>query len=493
MDTEQRIADLERALAGAEGGCAGASFRSAEQMLRIADLEAEHEKLRRVVEKLSKRLGLNSSNSSMPPSTDRGRNAKRNAKKAKRKKSKRKRGGQMGHPGHRRALLPAEQVDATFEHFPDACTECGESLPAETDPDALRHQVTELPPIQPHTTEHRLHAVSCGCGCVTRAVLPEHVPVGAFGPRLVSMVALLTGLYRLSKRNTVRALRELFGVKMSLGSVSQCERLLSRALAEPHRELHEHIMGLPLVHADETSWQQGHKRHWLWVACTTTVAFFMIQAGRTTVCAKRLLGESPWLKAILVTDRLASYGFWPGRRQVCWAHLARLFQGFAENKRGTYAQIYGSQLQTLTKQMFQWWGRVRDGTLARSTFQRKMRPLRNQLEDILAQAAACPCLSINGKAKSLLSARDALWTFVFVEGVECTNNQAERDLRHAVIHRRTSFGTDSSRGSRFIERMLSTVECLRKQQRDVLDFLIEAHAAHRDQRRAPSLVPLDEV
>ena len=490
---EQRIAELEAALAErdaeASGREAGHRVRHAEQALRIAEGEARIEKLERLVEKLQERLGLNSSNSSLPPSTDRGKNARRNAKKAKRKRGKRKRGGQKGHTGHHRELLPPEQVDAFQDHYPDACDNCGKELPEVSDEDPFRHQVTELPPVKPHVTEHRRHLVTCTCGCETRAGLPPEVPKGIFGPRLVATVTLLTGLYRLSKRNARRVLRELFGVEMSLGSVSQCERLMSDALARPHAELHRHVETLPIVHADETSWRQGHQGHWLWVACTTALAFFMIQGRRTTQCAKELLGDTPARAAVLLTDRLGSYAWWPGRRQVCWAHLLRMFQGLAEKKNGCFAQIYGSQLLLLTKQMFRWWHRVRDGTLARSTFQHYMRPVRKEFEKLLEDAASCGSLSITGKAEALLDDWDALWTFLTVEGVEPTNNLAERDLRHAVIHRRTSFGTDSARGSRFIERMLTAVESLRKQDRDVLGFLIDAHRAHALRWPSPSLLP----
>ncbi|HJL16885.1 MAG TPA: transposase [Sandaracinaceae bacterium LLY-WYZ-13_1] len=173
-----------------------------------------------------------------------------------------------------------EQVDEFHDHFPPECGGRGKRLPRTADAAPQRHQVTALPEVRPHVDEHRLHAVACRCGCVTRAELPDDVPREAFGPRLVATVALLTGLYRLSKRNTRRILGELFGVTISTGAVSNCERRVGDALKAPHEELRGFVQAREVLHADETSWQQKHKTHWLWVACTCTVSFFLIQAGR---------------------------------------------------------------------------------------------------------------------------------------------------------------------------------------------------------------------
>ncbi len=468
-DLEQRLAALEAAVA--------------ERDATIAELRSTNAKLEKRVADLEMKLGQNSSNSSLPPSTDRGQNTQRNAKKgAPRKKRKKRRGG-----GRHRELLPPEEVDAFYDHFPAECGGCGKRLPRTADAEPQRHQVTELPEVRPHVDEHRLHAVACRCGCVTRAELPADVPRGAFGPRLVATVALLTGLYRLSKRNTQRILGELFGVTISTGAVSNCERRVGDALKAPHEELHSFVQARDVLHADETSWQQQHKTHWLWVACTCTVSFFLIQAGRCTDNAKRLLGG---FDGTLVVDRFASYNFRDGPEQTCWAHLKRMFQGLAERTDGDGAK-YGVPLLEQTRKMFMLWRRVRDGTLQHRTLQRRIVPIRTEIERLLDEAATSPCIRTQGKAKALLKYRDALWTFVDVEGVPPTNNEAERALRHAVILRKLSFGTQSDRGSRFIERMLSAVDTLRKQERDVMGFLMDALAAKDTTATPPSLLPAE--
>ena len=466
-DLEQRLAALEAVVA--------------EHVATIAERDATIVKLEKRVAELETKLGQNSSNSSLPPSTDRGQNPRRNAKKgAKRKKRKKRPGG-----GRHRELLPPEEVDAFHEHFPTACGGCGKRLPNTADVEPQRHHVTEIPEVQPLVDEHRLHAVECRCGCVARAKLPDDVPRGAFGPRLIATVALLTGLYRPSKRNTQRILSELFGVTISTGAVSNSERRVGDALEAPHEELHGFVQAQEILHADETSWQQKHKTHWLWVACTCTVSFFLIQAGRCTDGAKRLLGE---LDGTLVVDRLASYGFREGPEQTCWAHLKRMFQGLAERTDGDCAKN-GVPLLEQTRKMFKLWRRVRDGTLRHRTFQRRMPPIRAEIERLLDEAAQSPCTRTQGKAKALLKYHGALWTFVDVEGIPPTNNEAERALRHAVILRKLSFGTQSDRGSHFIERMLSAVDTLRKQDRDVMDFLIDALAAKATIATPPSLLP----
>ena len=476
------MSDLEQRLVALEAAVAQHVATIAERDATLAERDATIAKLEKRVAELETKLGQNSSNSSLPPSTDRGQNPRRNAKKgAKRKKRKKRPGG-----GQHRELLPPEQVDAFHDHFPSECGGCGKRLPKSADEEPQRHQVTEIPEVRPHVDEHRLHAVECRCGCVTRAELPDDVPRGAFGPRLIATVALLTGLYRLSKRNTQRILGELFGVTISTGAVSNCERRVGDALEAPHEELHGFVQAQEVLHADETSWQQQHKTHWLWVACTCTVSFFLIQAGRCTDGAKRLLGG---FDGTLVIDRLASYGFRDGPEQTCWAHLKRSFQGLAERTDGDCAK-YGVPLLEQTREMFKLWRRVRDGTLQHRTFQRRMIPVRTENERLLDEAAQSACARTQGKAKALLKYRPALWTFVDVEGIPPTNNEAERALRHAVILRKLSFGTQSDRGSRFIERMLSAVDTLRKQDRDVMGFLMDALAANGTTATPPSLLPI---
>ena len=172
---------------------------------------------------------------------------------------------------------------------PKRCGHCGRALKG-SDPQPHRHQVTELPPVQPHITEYRQHTLACTCGHETRAGLPEGVPVGQFGPRLLATVALLTGAYHLSKRTAQEVLRDLFGVRMSLGAVSGAERILSNALAGAVRQAHEWTQHRRTAHADETGWREGRRLAWLWVMSTQWVTVFMVHARRNREAARALLG-----------------------------------------------------------------------------------------------------------------------------------------------------------------------------------------------------------
>lgn len=447
------------------------------------------ETLRRTVEEqaarikeLERRLSQDSSNSDKPPSADPPHRPPR----PKRERGKRKPGGQPGHEGRARELLPADQVDEIRDHKPTACRSCGRKLRG-TDPSPRRHQVTDLPPVEPTTVEHRLHTLECSCGERTCGELPADVPPGAFGPRLQALVGLLTGAYRVSKRNTVQLLADCFGVKLALGSIKRLEDDLSAALTEPVEEAREHVRSQPVVGMDETGWRQGLRKAWLWTAATALVVVFVIRFSRGSIVAKELVGAK--YKGRVISDRWSGYTWIaPARRQICWSHLKRDFQKLVEA--GGQIGAVGEALQAHRRQLFKWWHRVRDGTLARSTFQAYVRPLRAKVADLLRQAAACTGeRRLAGMCEEILKLEVAMWTFVRVDGIEPTNNHCERELRHAVIWRKTSFGTQSDTGTTFVERILTAVGTLRLQKRNVLDYLAETSAAALVGSPAPSLLP----
>lgn len=287
----------------------------------------------------------------------------------------------------------------------------------------------------------------------------------------------------------VGLLADLFGVVMSPGSVSACERRSSEVLAGPVKEAHEHAQVEPVGYADETGWRQARARAWIWVLVTRWVTVFRVHARRNALAARELLGR---FAGVLVSDRWGAYADSPlKRRQLCWAHLQRYWTAFSE-RRGAAGEI-GRQLLELTGQIFQWWHRVRDGTMARSTFVAYMRPVREEVERLLEQGTRCGHAKVAGTCRSILELRPALWTFVRTEAVEPTNNAAQRALRHCVLMRKTSFGTHSEQGSRFVERMLTVHATLRQQGRNVLDYVTEVHQAALHGRKAPSLLPLSRV
>lgn len=463
-----------------------------EQAARIRELEAENtglrvevKELRAQLEELKQRFKRNSGNSSRPPSSD----PPGTKLPPKKKPSGRRPGGQPGHPGAHRELVPPERVDKVEEVWPEQCDDCERRLSGRIRTevgDPIRHQVAEVPQVRAEITEYRLHAQHCdGCGHTTRAPLPPGVPTGAFGVRLRAVVALFVGAYRISRRVAVEALGDLFGADLSLGSVANVEQAMSAAVAKPVDEAVKYAQEQPVGHADETGWREGKQKMWLWVLATPMVAVFKIQARRGTDAARKLLGR---FAGVLVTDRWSAYLAWPLRkRQLCWAHLLRDFQFISEC--GGVASQVGQELLKLTEELFEQWHRVRDGTMTRRSFQLYVAHLRRQFEAQLKRGVGCRAPKVSGMCLEILDVFNALWTFTRVPGVEPTNNFAERTLRFCVLWRKTSFGTKCDAGSRFAERMMTTVATLKLQGRNVLDYLVDASEAALFHRRAPSLLP----
>ena len=481
-DAAKRIAQLEAQLAERDAQLVELEARLVERDEETAELKTKLEAALARIAELEAKVNQNSSNSSRPPSSDPPWADRPKPKP--RSKGKRPRGGQKGHVGHRRELLPPEDVRNTYDVHPEHCGSCGSANLVDDGSEPVRHQVTDLPPVVPFTDEWRLHLGLCGdCGAATRAELPAGVPRSNFGPVLTALVALLTAVYKVGKRGVQELLSDVFGVGMSLGAVSNCERQVSEAVAESVEAAHQYVQDQQVANADETSWKERAKKVWLWVMATANVSVFFILPGRSAECARFVLGR---FKGILVSDRYKGYLFYSmGHRQICWAHLCREFQAMSE--RGYITGEIGDELLELTDKMFEWWHRVRDGTMKRSTFRTYMGPVRRRVEELLERGAACS--AVRGKFKDILLHRKALWTFVRVEGVPPTNNHAEQQVRHGVVLRKVSLGTQSERGSRFVERMLTVVATLRKQGRNVHGFLTEACHARVVGAPAPSLLP----
>jgi transposase len=434
---------------------------------RIADLEA--------------RLNQNSTNSSRPPSTD----PPGLKRKPPAPTGRRRRGGQPGHRKSERAMVPPEKLASVTPCKPPACRRCHRPLEGD-DPDPLVHQVAEWPVVEPVVHEYRRHRLRCpGCGETTCGVLPPGVPAGAFGPRLQATLSLLAGAYRLSKRQVQQLAKDMIGLRIAVGMIAKLERRSAATLEDPVEELRGSVVEAPVVHIDETSWRQDRKKAWLWVTATARATVFTIAETRAAEVARRLLGtERP---QVVISDRFPGYDWIAvGDRQVCWAHLRRDFQAMID--RGGVSEPIGRDLLAASSRLFRWWHRVRDGTMERSVLVRLVGRLKGKVVSALARGERCGCGRTEGTCTELRKVEPAFWTFVRVPGVEPTNNTAERALRHAVIWRRVSGGTDSRAGSRFVERMLSAVATCRQHGRDVLDYLTSCFAARLSGKEIPSLL-----
>ncbi len=449
----------------------------------IAELRAEIRQLKARLRKFEDRSRQTSQNSSLPPSSD----PPSVPSKTPREPSGRKPGGQPKHPKHTRDLVPPERVNKTVPLKPERCKKCRRPLQGE-DPNPLRHQVIDLPPVEPFITEYQRHALLCeDCRTVTRAALPAGVPPGNFSSRVVAVVSLLTSYYHLGRRMASDAMGDLFGVTMSVGSVSNCEQMASLALKDAVAEAHAYVQKQPVKNGDETTWYEGVRRlkAWAWAAFTPEVTVFLIRTSRGTAVAKELLGK---VCGVLITDRWCAYTWWPlAFRQLCWAHLKRHFQAFVDWG-GSAAPIGQALLEEVTL-LFTWWHRVRDGTLSRSSFQSYVVPLRRRVKTLLTRGSLCGHKKTMSMCREILTVEKALWTFVRIPGVEPTNNAAERVIRALVIWRKLCFGTHSPEGSRFVERMMTVVCTLNQQGRNVVDYVTASVEAAMRGQCPPSLLP----
>jgi transposase len=452
---------------------------------RIDELEAKNAKLEAENAKLRGEASQNSRNSGKPPSSDSPKQRAERKKRKKKRGSGRRRGAQPGHKGHQRQLLPPDKVTRTRERFPKRCACCRDPLPKVPHGDPIRHQTVEVPKLEPDVTEDRLHAVECPrCETLTRARLPHNVPRGMCGPNLMALITLMVGVYHLSRRQTVSFLGDVLGVRISLGCVSKTEGRVADMLAPAHSEAAAIVGRARAKHADATGWRQSGTPRTLWVIASKLATVFHIVADGTQARFQELIRTL----GILITDRGSQFGFWAlERRQVCWAHLARKFVAFSEHDDPHAAEL-GRALVLLTEVMFGAWHKVRDGTMSRHEFRNFADQVRVYVEAHLRRGVELRLAGVSGSCKHLLKHADAMWTFARVPGVEPTNNHAEREFRRFIIWRKTSFGSQSDRGDRFAERIMTVVHTLRKHDRHVLTFLRDTIEASMRGEPTPSLI-----
>lgn len=435
---------------------------------RIRQLEAR-------VEKLERELAKNSRNSSLPPSFDLP--GKRRPARGK-DRSGRSQGAQPGHEGHGRELLPLSAVDELIEHWPERCA-CGHAFAAGellAVGEPVRHQIEELPVISTQLIEHRCPRVRCpGCGEQTRAMLPADVANSAFGPRFEAAVAVLSVRNRISRCDVVELGEELFGARLCTGTVEAILQRAARALEDPYGDLVERVRSSASLNMDETGWRTAGERRALWGMFTDRHALFHLAPDRHEDHAKSLLTDT---RAIVTSDRWWAYAHLPlVRRQICWSHLRRDFQAHTEGL--ATEKEFGEAGLALCERVF-WAWEIFAHTQDRRELKRAIRSLQRAYKPIIHTYAAKRARNkrCRGMARNLLKLWPALWTFAAHEGVQPTNNHAERSLRGAVIYRKLSFGSQSEEGERRIERLLSASITCRLQRRSLLAYTSELLAAH---------------
>ena len=457
-----------------------------EFILDLAGRFAQHEDR---LKRLEDQARQDSRTSSKPPSQDppktrqqRRAEARAKAKELARREGERRRaGGQGGHPGAGRDLKPEDQIDEIVDHYPDACGGCGrEFTDRQRRPKRRfgRHQIAELPPIGVIWTEHRTHQLRCRhCRARTSARLPEQIRSYAFGPRLEAAIVTLTARHRISRRGICELARDLFGVTLSIGAVDAICQRASEALAGPHCHLQDWVLDQGAVHVDETGWRTRGEGRALWTATTSEATFLQIAEHCNREQFNALIGTA--YAGIVISDRWNGYEHLdPDQRQVCWSHIQRDFrrhsEGLAEQK------SFGEQGLELTRGVFAAWRAYQHEHHDRDRLAAEIAPIQTGLRRLLEDASPKSRRTRWHRrfANNLLKVWPALWTFLTVEGVEPTNNPAERALRAPVIHRKVSLGTQSEDGERFAERALSAAATCRLQSRSLFTYLSELLIAH---------------
>jgi transposase len=476
----------------------------AERERQIAEREQQIADAEKQIADLERQLALrkrNSTNSSKPPSSD-GLAGEQRAR-GRKHKGKRKPGGQIGHPGHHRPLVPLAEVSAIELVLPDHCGHCGRRLSQKlgqvtTEGEPRRHQVTEVPPVKAHITEYQFPQVVCGgCGKTTRAPLPQEIG-GHFGPHLTALIAYWTVVCRLPRRLVEAMLADVLGIEISLGSAQKAWEEVSQAVAQPVRQLQEQLPREAVLNVDETGWRTNGDKRWIWALVAQQFVFYVVASTRGTEVLVSLLGAV--FRGILCSDRWVVYlTYHSGRMQLCWAHLKRNILGIAEYVRSPSAQQFCRDALAIMARLFRLWYRFRGDLrdrrgnpqpLDRRQLILKSIPLQKKLFALAEAHLDDTDNEVRNLATALFTHFERLFTFLEEEGVEPTNNVAERILRTAVQWRKISFGNRSRNGEIATARLLTVAQTCRRQRRHALSYLTDAVRCHRRQVTAPSLLPL---
>jgi transposase len=465
-ERDQQIADAEKQIADAEK--------------QIADLERQ----------LAARQ-KNSTNSSKPPSSDGLAGSSR--QRGRRKKSKRKPGGQKGHPGHHRPLALAEQVQEVHPVLPVECKHCGQSLPQQLEQiqtvgEMQRHQVTELPPIQPHIIEYRCPKVVCpACGEGTRAPLPEEAQ-GDFGPQLMALIAYLTIYCRMPRRVVEAFLEHVLGIAMSLGSTQKCWEQASAAVAQPCQELEQQLKNQPVLNSDETGWRNNGEKRYLWALVAPAFVFYTVAKTRSSAVLMHLLGAV--FAGILCSDRFSAYfKYHKGLSQLCWAHLKRNILGIQDFAKTTDAERFCRDALALYARLFRLWRKFQGSLIDRDQLILRSIPLQKRWFALAEKYLDSDDKEVRNLATALFQHCGRLFTFIEHPGVEPTNNCVEQALRIAVQLRKIIFGNRSAQGEVATARLLTVTQTCKMQGRNALGYLTEAIIRYRRHQPAPSLLP----
>jgi len=431
-------------------------------------------------------LSTNSTNSSKPPSSDGPKVVK-----PKKKKSPRSPGGQKGHKGHKRELRPVEEMQDVHDHYPQSCRKCNAPLDPESCPETSepeRYQTFELPEIKPIMEEHRCHELGCTCGHRTRAELPPEVAQSQFDPRVHAAIAYLTSVHKIGRRGIVEIMNTLFGLSLCLGTVCNCIERVSPELEAAAEQARQTLLESDTLNIDETGWKCKGDRRYLWVFVSPLVVYFSIAASRGAKVLRSVLGDV--FHGVITSDDHSAYrsyqkkGLW----QLCWAHIIRKLKALKDGRASPDAYIFSRNMLKEVGQILGCWHAFREGYITREQLLNATTLMRARMKKYCQKYLASPDEEVRTRAKRLFDNWDHLFLFLTHEGVEPTNNIAERNLRPAVQWRKLCFGNQSEAGERFTERILTVTRTCQLRGKNPFHFLADLMEAAFKATPRPSLI-----
>ena len=428
------------------------------------------------IAKLEEQLNKTSKNSSKPPSTDQ----KPNTSDKTRKKRK-------SHKGRSRTPYSLDRVNHRVSCKRKNCPHCKSNQLQQLSESPFSWQQVDLPEAQAIVTQFDCLRYKCkDCNGRSMGELPEGTPFSAFGPKLMAFVSCLTGRFHLAKREAIILVKDLYDIDLSEGSVINLEENVSNALEEIYGKIHRHVIeGNLCRYFDETSWRNSGKRHYAWIGTTISAAYYRIDPHRSKEALFKMIGKFTDRPA--VTDRYSVYNALDGPRQYCLAHLIRDFHAYSEKdgEDGRLGKQIADELRKICKTHTKW-GQEK---ISKSQYSSYLRHSKHRLSEYLIDGLALGSDDLSGLCERLSDEYERLWTFKTIEGMDPTNNLAERDLRKLVLWRKKSYGTRSKRGQKFVERITTVVETLKKNQQRPLQFLEDAIIAFYRKQPPPSIAP----
>ena len=486
MSLEARIAELELLICGLGVEVERLQTENTGLRARVEVLETENAALRAEIVSLKSKGLKNSGNSSMPPSRDPAAERQRQASERQAKKRRaaggtsRRPGGQPGSPGTTRSQT--DTPDVTIDHVPECCSGCGAGLSDAAVTGVTRRQSIDIPPVKPVVIEHRVETRRCACGTVTAGRFPDHVraPV-SYGPGVKAAVVYLLARQHIPVARCAEAMRDLFGVRLSTGTIDAIYTDAGRRLGGFITALVATLRTLAVVHVDETTDRIGTVTCWMHVVSTNM--FTLIHASATRgIKAVHDAGVLAGYKGVMVHDRLAMY--WQFRRakhQVCGAHLLRDLASVAQVATQTgWASGLAQLLVEINTACDQ----------ARSAGHKALAPHRQRQfatrydQLVAAGHAANPDPPPKRKRDSLqreshnlavafTAHRRSILRFMYDLDVGMTNNQAERDLRPVKIHRKISSCFRDQPGADRFAHVRSYLSTTRKHDIPAIDALTQ--------------------